>query len=1018
MTWRTFTLGLCALSVGLSFAGTSAAQTSFTWAGTTGALWDTPGNWSPAPGTTGPGSSTDPTNTDIATFGVTGTSATIQLNFGTLGSPRYLGTITQTGGVARTIGSSTSTAGTLVLNGTGANNLIIDNPSGLALTFAPQAGSGTGPMSLQLVAANSTVSTALGTSATNTGLLSISANIGEGATPAGITKAGTGILLLSGTNTFTGPTNVAAGFVQYANSVSLYNDTSASWTTSNLTVQPGAAAVFRVGGSGFTTAEFDTLRTLGSATGGFLNGSAIGIDTTNASLTYSGNIADTNGGANSIGFHKFGTNTLTLTGTNTYTGGTFVRTGTLAVSGNQSGLPAGGNVTVGDPSAVTTGATFNIGTATQTAPSTYSLGSVTVGGPASGTGNLIALSGNSGGNGTTVTVAGPFVLQRGTVNTLANATLNLNGPLSLVSSLGSSATAFNATFNVGAAGAVVNYLSSTPISFSAQQSGSNAGFLGSRLNNNAGLLVLGTSINQDANFTAGSTATAQVTFQNAATLRLSGNVPVLLTTSLGNASTNPLPIMGFGAAANGVSGVIDTNGFSTAINTPITNIVTNTNGAISVTGGGTLTIAGHNSFSGGVALAAGTTLNINNGGVAGQTGIAASYASGASFVVVSAGSIPNLVVGQRLTGSGTSIAAGTFIRAIDTSANTITLSQNTAAAGTSLGTSATSSLGTGTFTIQGGTIDNTSGGPVTLATNNAQSWAGDFTFTGSNNLNLGTGAVTLTGNRAANVAGGVLTVGGAIGGAFSLTKNGAGTLATTGVNTYTGGTTVNAGTLQVQSGSLAAGAVAVNGGGSLRGAGTINGPVTVNGGATPGTIRPGNTGVGTLTLANGLTTTGTGRLAFDLLNGSTPAPAAPDSGGSTAGTVPNPTSNSFLDITGSLSLSSGTTVSVIGTGVTFSPTQSYSFQVGRVTGSPAAFSVNALNQFSFTDFSVSPTFASLDGLATGEVYLNLSFTPVPEPGSVGLVLAGVIGLYRAGRWLRRRGPRATGVAEPECPHAS
>src|SRR5262249_30181690 len=190
----------------------------------------------------------------------------------------------------------------------------------------------------------------------------------------------------------------------------------------------------------------------------------------------------------------------------------------------------------------------------------------------------------------TVSVAGPFTLQRGTVNTLPNGTLNLNGPLSLVSTTGGAA-AFNATFNVGngTAGAAVNYTSSTPISFSAQQSGNSTGFLGSRLNLNGGTLTLGTSINQDGRFTTGSPGTAQVTFQNAATLRLSGNVPSLLTTSLGNALTNPLPIMGFGAAAGGVSGVLDTNGFSTAINTPITNIVTNTNGAISVTGGGTLT---------------------------------------------------------------------------------------------------------------------------------------------------------------------------------------------------------------------------------------------------------------------------------------------------------------------------------------------------------------------------------------------------------------------------------------------
>jgi autotransporter-associated beta strand protein len=1004
---RFFGPGFLALGLAGLFAAPSAAQTTYTWNAGSASAWGVQANWTPAPTNLGPGSGTDTTNNDIAVFGTTGTSTTIQLDFSALGTPLYLGTIRQTGGVGRTIGSNTATAGTIVLNGTGANNLVIDNTSALPLTFAPQAGGGTGPMSLMLVQSNSTISNVLGTSSTNTGFVTISANIGQGATPAGITKTGSGILLLGGTNTFTGPTTISQGVVQYTAASALYNGVAANWTTSNLIVQSGAVAVFRVGGTGaFATTDFDSLKLLGSATGGFLSGSAIGIDTTNASLTYGGNIVDTNGGSNSIGFHKYGANTLTLTGSNTYSGGTFVRTGTLAVSGAQSGLPTGGNVTVGDPTGVTTGATLNIGTAAQTSPSTYALGSVTVGGPASGTGNLIAVNGNSGGNGTTVSVAGAVTLQRGTVNTLPNVTLNLNGPLSLVSSTGGAST-FNATFNVGngSGGGIVNYNNSTPISFSAQQSGSSSGFLGSRININGGTLTLGTSINQDANFTAGSTATAQVTFQNAATLRLSGNVPVLLTTSLGNALTNPLPVMGFGGAAGGVSGVIDTNGFGTAINTPITNIVTNTNGAISVIGGGTLTIAGQNSFSGGVTLAAGTTLNINNGGVAGQAAIAASYASGASFVVATAASIPNLVVGQRLTGSGTSIAAGTFIRAIDTSTNMVTFSQNAAAAGTNLGTSATSSLGTGTFTINGGTINNTSGSPVTLATNNVQSWAGDFTFTGSNDLNLGTGAVTLTANRVVTVAAGNFTVGGAIGdggSAFSLTKEGAGTLVTTGVHTYTGVTTINNGTFQVQSGSTAAGAVAVNGGavgGTLRGAGTINGAVTVNGGTVPGTIRPGNS-VGTLTLANGLTTTGNGRLAFDILNGSTPAAGAADTGGSTTGTVPNPTSNSFLDITGPLNLSAGTTVVVVGTGVTFTPGTSYSFQVGRVSGTPTPAAINALGQFSFVDFSSQPASASLTVQAGGQNYLNFAFTPVPEPGLIGVAVVGLVGFVRAGRRMR------------------
>ena len=52
-------------------------------------------------------------------------------------------------------------------------------------------------------------------------------------------------------------------------------------------------------------------------------------------------------------------------------------------------------------------------------------------------------------------------------------------------------------------------------------------------------------------------------------------------------------------------------------------------------------------------------------------------------------------------------------------------------------------VGTGPFTIAGGSIDNTSGAPVTLnATEHL--WNSDVTFLGSNPLNLGAGAVSFT----------------------------------------------------------------------------------------------------------------------------------------------------------------------------------------------------------------------------------------------------------------------------------
>ena len=136
------------------------------------------------------------------------------------------------------------------------------------------------------------------------------------------------------------------------------------------------------------------------------------------------------------------------------------------------------------------------------------------------------------------------------------------------------------------------------------------------------------------------------------------------------------------------------------------------------------------------------------------------------------------------TGALTLSGANTYSTGTTLTAGTLNINNATA-------------IGTGTFTINGGTIDNTSGGAITLSNNNAQTWGGDFTFTGTNALNLGTGAVSLSANRQVTVSASTLTEGGIIGGAFSLTKAGAGTMTLSGANTFTGGMTLSPGTLNI-----------------------------------------------------------------------------------------------------------------------------------------------------------------------------------------------------------------------------
>ena len=302
------------------------------------------------------------------------------------------------------------------------------------------------------------------------------------------------------------------------------------------------------------------------------------------------------------------------------------------------------------------------------------------------------------------------------------------------------------------------------------------------------------------------------------------------------------------AAANGLSlaNAMTLNGTST-VDTQANALTLSGNivgtGGLTKIGSGTLTLSGPSTYTGATNVNAGTL----------QAGVANAFAPLSAFTIASGATLDfngfDQAVGSLAGAGAVTLGAATLVTGGDNTSTTFS--------GTISGSGALFKIGpgtltlTGTSTYAGGTMiagglvnfnaaSNFGTGPILLNGGGLQWAAGTATDISSRLVPFGADGATFDTN------GNTVTLASALAGIGGVTKTGAGALVLAGTDTYSGPTTVAAGTLTVN-GSIANSAVTVNAGAMLSGTGTV-GATTINSG---GTFAPGNS-PGTMTVQGNL----------------------------------------------------------------------------------------------------------------------------------------------------------------------
>ena len=540
----------------------------------------------------------------------------------------------------------------------------------------------------------------------------------------------------------------------------------------------------------------------GSNTINITSSSSSGID-----ISATGNTTIGANLAGNAGLSKSGTGTLTLNGSNTYSGGASITGGTVVIGtstalGNAAGVvtlnPGTGNTTTVKIGAANLMLANNLVlTSGTTAIDTNSFNS-TASGILSSTGTLTKLGAGtlllSGNN----SHSGPITITTGTLEIASTGRLGGGTYMSAITN--------NATFTYSGAndqtlggvisgtGALIQNATST-----LTLSGNNT-YTGTTTIN-AGALNI-----RDAN-ALGSAANGTIVASGAA-LQLQGGISVgaeALTLS-GNGVSNDGALRNI-SQTNSYVGAITLNA-ATRINSDSGVLILSGNigGAgqsLTLGGAGTVTLTGSNTYTGTTIISAGT-LQIGNVGTTGNLSASSNITNNGTLTFNRSNNITQGTdFGSVISGTGALIQAGSgnlILSGANAYSGNTTLNSGNLFINNSGSGGTSSAIGTGTLIINGGTLNNTSGSLVTLSTNNNQIWNANFSFNGTNDLNLGTGNVTLSKDLTVTVnSGSNLTVGGVVSstGSTPFTKQGSGTLILSGNNTYTGVTSIFAGTLSV-----------------------------------------------------------------------------------------------------------------------------------------------------------------------------------------------------------------------------